>query len=468
MKAYIILSSILLCAASAGAVTLTLTPGSLVGNGAEVPASDAEITVMGEINAKDLAALAAMRPKGAVPTTLDLSAATIVSTRYNNSNYLGYTYLPAAELPPYIFSGTSFAEVRMPESLTAIADGAFAGAALVKAEIPAAVVSIGDYAFYDCSALTDVSAGASLTSLGKGAFGNCRALRNVDFAKSRFTEIPERAFAGCAAVESIQIPADLDKVGAEAFAGTGITTLSLSSVRKLEPFALSDMPNLESATLDSGAQQGEGLFANDPFLRSINGAASSLPDAYAAGCTSLDASTLSSSATAIGSHALASTAAEELTLGPSLTSVSREAISGLAGLKTINAYALGSNVPYAEPGAFDGIEPSKVDLLVAEDDQPLWKADEQWSRFNIKADPSTSAENIGLSDAIAVTAGPDEIIIRADKPLTQVTVCQLDGKTIAALNPGTGICRIAAPAEQAVIIKATTADSTRTVKLLLR
>lgn len=467
MKAYIILSSFLFCAATAEALTLTVTPGAIAGDETQIPASETEIIISGEINAKDLAALAAIRPKGAAPTILDLSDATIASTRYINSSYLGYTYLPAAELPSYILSGTSFIDVKMPASLTAIGDGAFAGSALTNADIPASVVSVGDYAFYDCKDLTAVSAGSSLKSLGKGCFGNCVSLKDVDFAGCGFHTLPERAFAGCVALTSMQMPADLESVGAEAFAGTGITTLSLSAVRKLEPFALSGMPKLESAALSADAKQGEGLFANNSKLEKVSGATADIPDAYAAGCTSLDSNTLTANAISIGKHALASAPIEEMTLSPTLLSVDKEAFSGMTALRLINAYALGSNVPYATDDAFDGIDPSKIDLLVAKDDQDAWKASPQWSRFNITADPSTSSDKALAETGINIRLTTSSIVITSDQPLTEVSVYLLDGQTVVWLRPNADKVSVPLPSAAGLIVKAATAEAVKTAKLLL-
>ena len=41
------------------------------------------------------------------------------------------------------------------------------------------MTSIGDFAFYECSALTSVTIGNSVTSIGHKAFCNCRALTDI-------------------------------------------------------------------------------------------------------------------------------------------------------------------------------------------------------------------------------------------------------------------------------------------------
>ena len=45
--------------------------------------------------------------------------------------------------------------------------------------IPNGAASVGDYAFYECSGLTDVTIPSSVTSIGSYAFYNCKGLRSV-------------------------------------------------------------------------------------------------------------------------------------------------------------------------------------------------------------------------------------------------------------------------------------------------
>ena len=62
--------------------------------------------------------------------------------------------------------------------------------------IPLGVVSIGYYAFCECSSLTSVTISDSVTSIGDNAFQYCSSLASVTIPNS-VTEIGEYAFAGC-------------------------------------------------------------------------------------------------------------------------------------------------------------------------------------------------------------------------------------------------------------------------------
>jgi hypothetical protein len=62
------------------------------------------------------------------------------------------------------------------------------------------VETVGEYAFYDCEALTTVNFPAA-TVIGVRAFTNCEALTTVDLPAA--TDIGDRAFSGCRALTSL-------------------------------------------------------------------------------------------------------------------------------------------------------------------------------------------------------------------------------------------------------------------------
>ena len=81
-----------------------------------------------------------------------------------------------------------------------VGDSAFYGcSALAAVNFPAAI-SVGGFAFYDCSALEKADFPAA-TSIGGNAFGNCRALVNVDF--HAVTKIRVQSFDGCSALTTL-------------------------------------------------------------------------------------------------------------------------------------------------------------------------------------------------------------------------------------------------------------------------
>ena len=87
--------------------------------------------------------------------------------------------------------------VVIPDSVTTIGDSAFYGCtALQTVEIPDSVTTIGDYAFYGCIGLTSLTIPDSVTTIGEGAFGGCIGLTSITIGEY-VTAIGEYAFEVC-------------------------------------------------------------------------------------------------------------------------------------------------------------------------------------------------------------------------------------------------------------------------------
>ena len=114
--------------------------------------------------------------------------------------------------------------------VTSIGDCAFYDCyALTDVTIPKGVTSIGDSAFLYCSALADVALPDTVTSIGANAFYACRALRGINLPDD-LSFLGEAAFGSCSALQSIAIPASVTSIDANTFANcsalTGMTVAS--------------------------------------------------------------------------------------------------------------------------------------------------------------------------------------------------------------------------------------------------
>ena len=78
------------------------------------------------------------------------------------------------------------------------------------------VDSLGNYAFYQCRAATEVSLSKSLTSIGEHSFECCEALTSVRIPEG-IAEIPAYAFAHCVSLASVPFPSTLKSIGDYAF-----------------------------------------------------------------------------------------------------------------------------------------------------------------------------------------------------------------------------------------------------------
>ena len=108
-------------------------------------------------------------------------------------------------------------EITLPDTVTEIGDFAFAGCDYLTAvHFSANLKTIGECAFYQ-SALTSVSLPASLETLGQRAFYQCAALEGLTIAGGALREIGSAAFYECDKLTSVIIPTGVETVGSYAF-----------------------------------------------------------------------------------------------------------------------------------------------------------------------------------------------------------------------------------------------------------
>ena len=206
-----------------------------------------------------------------------LSASAIVPYSYDGSTYEGlyynvtdtgeieiagcYEYVRKVNIPIEIdgksvtsigeyafYKCTSLTEITIPDSVTSIGYGTFSGCtSLTEITIPDSVTSIGEYAFRGCTSLTEITIPDSVTSIGQYAFCVCTSLTEITIPDS-VTSIGEGVFFGCTSLTEITIP---------------------DSVTSIEGYAFSDCTNLKSITF-LGSKTGieEGAFPNcDPDMK---------------------------------------------------------------------------------------------------------------------------------------------------------------------------------------------------------
>ena len=113
----------------------------------------------------------------------------------------------------------SVKSVTLPASLTKIGEYAFADCDYLTAvTIPAAVSEIGSYAFQSCDRLAsaDLSNATSLNYINNGLFENCHALANLSLPE-QITSINYSAFYNCDSLTTVTIPAAVTSIGDNAF-----------------------------------------------------------------------------------------------------------------------------------------------------------------------------------------------------------------------------------------------------------
>ena len=196
------------------------------------------LKIVGEINGTDWRLICDMasndeygRTKGKL-STLDLSDAKIVGggNSYINTGDNSY-YTSNDKLGDYAFYGCSvLTNLTIPSSVTSIGESAFEYCrSLTSLAIPSSVTSIGESAFEYCSSLTSLTIPSSVTLIGWYAFKGCSGLTSLTIPSS-VTWIGYSAFKGCSGLTNLTIPSSVTSIGESAFQGcSGLTSLTISS-----------------------------------------------------------------------------------------------------------------------------------------------------------------------------------------------------------------------------------------------
>lgn len=127
----------------------------------------------------------------------------------------------------------ALSEINIPEDIGYIGECAFFGTAIPSAEVSAASVGIG--AFENCTKLKTAKLQAAYT-VPDFAFSGCEALESVTLS-SRLEAIGTRAFDGCKALKTLTVPARVEKFGSYAFNGCDALTLKVAADSAAEKHA---------------------------------------------------------------------------------------------------------------------------------------------------------------------------------------------------------------------------------------
>lgn len=112
------------------------------------------------------------------------------------------------------------------------------------------VMKVGTYAFYKCTALTEVDL-PNVTNIGDYAFNGCQSLATVCF--SNCSTIGNNAFEGCAKLDELteeNFPS-LTSVGSNAFKSTKIKKVSLPLLTTIAQFAFPSLTSITEIRLPS-------------------------------------------------------------------------------------------------------------------------------------------------------------------------------------------------------------------------
>ena len=134
-------------------------------------------------------------------------------------------------------------------------------------------LSVGNYAFNDCTSLKRVSLGNVLSSIGAGAFYNCTALESIELPDS-LEHIKGTAFYNCTSLKSIKLPSALIELGAGAFRRCSSLESAIirgSNIAAIQNYTFSGCTNLKDVRIEivGITEIGQYAFENDVNLINV-------------------------------------------------------------------------------------------------------------------------------------------------------------------------------------------------------
>lgn len=128
----------------------------------------------------------------------------------------------------HAFRSTKLTSIVIPDGVTEIAASTFAmSESLASVTLPAALEKIGSGAFYK-TALTSVVIPSTCTEIESEAFEYCQSLASVTLPDA-LTAISPMLFLNCSSLVSLEIPASVKEIGAQAFENSGLATLNVAA-----------------------------------------------------------------------------------------------------------------------------------------------------------------------------------------------------------------------------------------------
>lgn len=397
---------------SAWALNVTCAEGGLAK--AVTDKAVSELTISGAVDVRDFSFMAEEMPS---LTDVDMSAVVIKGyTCAAAESYFGQRGSFAADaIPAYSFFGSKLKTIKLPASLKAIGEAAFAGCkSLGGVEIPSSVETVGNSAFYS-SAITAVEVTAK--QIGDKAFAGCGMLSSVKIG-NQVEEVGNSAFAACPKLVTVEIAneSQLSGIGDEAFANTAITSFDFARCPKL-------------------VSVGKWAFANAPIaVASLPKNLTNVPEGVYFGSDKAKSIIVPDNATTIGDYAYCNIGVTSATIPFHVEYIGDNAFDG-AKLTELISKPL--TVPSLGKEVFNGVntDSSRATLYVNENLVSEYNNADQWREFTIKIDPGLGVEDITGNSGLRAYFDATVLHIAAGSRIDAVFVADEAGRIVAEAKP---------------------------------
>ena len=214
---------------------------------ASLPAPDGWANVLVRVERVDPASIPASLPVKALNKYAFRNMADITSVSFQAAS---------EDAPVQLLPGDMYATFQIGNyaffGCTGLQDVSLAPGVFFKTPDGAAVpgtINIGVSAFFGCTGLTKLDLGNHVGVIGDSAFRECTGLTELDLGRS-VSEIGDSAFRGCVALEAADIPHSVAILDSNAFAGSGIKSVHVRSPEvAMDEDVFASCPNLVEARI---------------------------------------------------------------------------------------------------------------------------------------------------------------------------------------------------------------------------
>lgn len=249
---------------------------------------------------------------------------------------------------------TALTQIRLGEQIRTINDHAFSQSGIVDVTLPKSVKRLGNGWFKNCTALTRVGIPATVTSMASGTFSGCVSLTDV-VLPSELTAIGEYAFEFCSSLTTLALPATVNSIGYSAFLGcTGLQEVSISAaVTFIDTYAFPETalqvaPDNKNYTSVDGVlfNKAQRILLSYPNSKTqtdytLPETVTSIGEGAFEGNRSLTAVTLPKGLTAVGAYGFAFSALQSIVLPDRVTDLGEGAF---CGCEQLNRATLSANL----------------------------------------------------------------------------------------------------------------------------
>ena len=139
------------------------------------------------------------------------------------------------KISSFAFQASGIINISMPNGITSMGQYVFYQCPNLETIRLPDISVLGKYACYQCPNLKTVIIPSSVTKLTYGAFADCSNLETVIFEEnSQLTDIDDFAFDDCSKLTNIDIPKGVVRIGVAAFQNSGVVNVNIPQDSQLE------------------------------------------------------------------------------------------------------------------------------------------------------------------------------------------------------------------------------------------